>query len=59
MQHTDACDEPIECILLQEQTDGSNLPVVYRSRTLNDNEQKLGTTYMEYIGAVWAVSVLH
>lgn len=49
---------PIEGIVLRQQEDESNRPVVYWTRTLNDNEQKLSTMQSERLAVVRAVKLL-
>jgi len=51
----DDCADQLGCTLLQEQPDGTRLPVGYWSRGLSPAEKKYSTTERECLGVVWSV----
>ena len=56
---TDACDEQVGCVLLQEQdTEGDFRPIGYWSRTLNPAERNYTTTERECLAIVWSILML-
>lgn len=55
---TDAHDKQIACLLLQKKLNGTDKPVGYRSRLLNDVERAYGTAHRECLEVVWAVFLL-
>lgn len=55
---TDACNEQVGCVLLQEQPDGVKRPIGYWPRTLTTAERAYGTTHRECLAVIWAVLIL-
>jgi len=51
----DACADQLGCTLLQEQPDGTRLPVGYWIRGLSPAEKSYSTTERECLGVVWSV----
>jgi len=51
----DACADQLGCTLLQEQPDGTRLPVGYLSRGLSPAEKNYSRTERECPGVVWSV----
>ena len=51
----DACADQLGCTFLQEQPDGTILPVGYWSRGLSPAEKNYSTTDRECLGVVWSV----
>jgi len=51
----DACADQLGCPLLQEQPDGTRLPVGYWSRGLSPAEKNYSTPERECLGVVWSV----
>ena len=51
----DACADQLGCTLLQEQPDGTRLPVGYWTRGLSPAEKNYSTTERECLGVVWSV----
>ena len=51
----DACVDQFGCTLLQEQHDGTRLPVGYWSHGLSPAERNYATTQRECLGVVWSV----
>lgn len=56
--YTDACDEQVGCVLLQVQPDGTESPVGYFLRTLNNAERNYTTTERECLAVVWSILML-
>ena len=52
---TDASPVGLGAILMQEQADGTNLPVAYASRSLTETERRYSQIEKEALGCVWAV----
>jgi len=50
-----ACADQLGCTILQEQPDGTRLPVGYWSWGLTPAERNSSTTERESIGVVWSV----
>ena len=56
---TDACNEQVGCILLQEQETAKDYrPIGYWSRTLNTAERNYTTTERECLAIVWGILIL-
>ena len=55
---TDACDTQVGYCLLQEQPDGTLLPIGYWIRTLNKPEGNYSTSEKECLAIVWSISML-
>jgi len=53
--HVDDCADQLGCTLLQEQPDGTRLPVGYWSRGLSSVEKIYSKTERECLGVVWSV----
>jgi len=51
----DACADQLGCTLLQEQPDGTRLPVGYWSSGLSPAKNNYSTTEREFLGDVWSV----
>ena len=50
-----ACADQLGCTFLQEQHDGTRLPVGYWRRALSPDEKSYSTTKHECVGVVWSV----
>ena len=55
---TDACGYQVGCALLQEQPDGTRLPIGYWSRALSSAEKNYTTTEKECLAVVWSILTL-
>jgi len=53
---TDASLLGLRAILSQQQPDGTNHPVAYASRSLNQAERNYEITELEILAIVWAVT---
>ena len=56
---TDACLEGLGAVLSQQQDDGHLHPIVYASRALAPSERNYGTTELEMLTIIWALSHFH
>ena len=55
---TDACEDQVGCVLLQEQPNGDKLPIGYWSRSLTQAEKIYSTTERECLAIVWGILAL-
>ena len=54
----DACDRQLGAILLQAQTDGTNNPTGFLSKSLTVIERNYDTTERECLAVIWAFLLL-
>lgn len=54
----DACNKQLGFLLLQEQPEGSAVPIDYWLGALNDIENKPATTHKEFLAVAWVILLL-